>query len=108
MNSSSAFIRFFAELLIRLFGKNPKFFDIIQIIATIVAVITGVPGLLADAGVHLTGIFLTVENETVAISAIVAAIIAQLPSVNPPISNTTTTTSSTSSTTTTIITGAPE
>lgn len=71
-------MNFLAELLLRLFGKTPKFFQILQIISVVVAAITGLPEFLNEIGLDLPEAFDVVANKIVSIAAIVAAFIAQL------------------------------
>lgn len=70
---------FFIDLLGRLLSSNPTFFKYVQWISIAVAAITGLPDLLNTFGITLTGKWLMFENKTIAIAAVVATIIAQLP-----------------------------
>jgi hypothetical protein len=69
---------FLLELLIRLFSDTPWFFKVIRIIGTVVAVITGLPLLLANAGVDLPDAVDAIANQVVSIAAIVGTIVAQM------------------------------
>ena len=69
---------FFTELLIRLFGDTPWFFKVIKIIGIVVAIITGIPVLLSNAGVELPEAINAIASQVVAIASILAAFIAQL------------------------------
>ncbi|RWZ86782.1 MAG: hypothetical protein EO766_13325 [Hydrotalea sp. AMD] len=80
MNSSN----FWIQLIERLFSSNPKFFKYIQYVSLAISAITGLPDLLGYFGIHLTGTWLVFENKIIAISGIVAALIAQLPNPNTP------------------------
>ena len=69
---------FVVELLLRLFGETPWFFKVIKIIGIIVAIITGIPVLLANAGVVLPEAINAIASQVVAIASIVASVVAQL------------------------------
>lgn len=70
---------FITEFFHRLFSSNPKFFKIVQAISIVVAVGTGLPLLFRSVGVNFPSWVGMIESKTTAISAIITAIIAQLP-----------------------------
>ena len=70
---------FLAELVQRLFSKNPNFFKWVQAISILVALITGLPAFLETSGIQLPEAWESISNKAVAIAALVAAFIAQLP-----------------------------
>jgi L-asparagine transporter-like permease len=69
---------FVVELLLRLFGETPWFFKVIRIIGIVVAIITGIPALLSNAGVELPESIDAIASQVVAIASIVATFVAQL------------------------------
>jgi hypothetical protein len=69
---------FLLELLIRLFSDTPWFFRVIRIIGSSVAVITGLPLLLANAGIDLPDAIDAISSQVVSVAAIVGTIISQL------------------------------
>lgn len=69
---------FLLELLIRLFSDTPWFFRVIRIIGSSVAVITGLPLLLANAGIDLPDAIDAISSQVVSIAAIVGTIVSQL------------------------------
>jgi len=71
-------MNFLAELILRLFGKTPQFFKIVQIVSIVVAAITGLPEFLIEIGLDLPEAFDVIANKVVAIAAIVSAFISQL------------------------------
>lgn len=73
------FFKFLAELVTRLFSKNPKFFDKVQLISLLVAGLSGLTIYLKSVGVELPGLFKVLENVNVAVTSVVAIILAQLP-----------------------------
>jgi hypothetical protein len=73
------FFKFLAELATRLFSKNPKFFDIVQMIALVVGGVSGLVQYLQSTGVELPKLFEVVGNINVVVSSVVALILAQLP-----------------------------
>jgi hypothetical protein len=81
----NSILKFIAELIGRLFSKNPTFFKVIQVISAIVALITGLPEYLAKAGIDLGPKLLGLENKAIAIAALVALFIAQLPKPDPTV-----------------------
>ncbi len=73
------FFKFLAELATRLFSKNPKFFDIVQMIALVGGGVSGLVQYLQSTGVELPKLFEVVGNINVVVSSVVALILAQLP-----------------------------
>ncbi len=73
------FFKFLAELATRLFSKNPKFFDIVQMIALVVGGVSGLVQYLQSTGVELPKLFEVVGIINVVVSSVVALILAQLP-----------------------------
>jgi hypothetical protein len=71
-------MNFLAELVLRLFGKTPQFFKIVQVVSIVVAAVTGLPEFLNEIGLDLPESFDILANKVVAIAAIVAAFISQL------------------------------
>lgn len=69
---------FLLELLIRLFSDTPWFFRVIRITGSSVAVITGLPLLLANAGIDLPDAIDAISSQVVSIAAIVGTIVSQL------------------------------
>jgi hypothetical protein len=69
---------FMLELIIRLFSDTPWFFKVIRIIGSAVAVITGLPVLLSNAGIDLPDAIDAISSQVVAIAAIVGTIVSQL------------------------------
>lgn len=79
-------MKFITEIINRIGMKSPSFFRIMQWISIAVAAISGLPALIAqfqnDLGVTLPDWMLTISSKLVAISAIVAWIMAKLPVSN--------------------------
>lgn len=73
------FFKFLAELVTRLFSKNPKFFTKIQLISLIVGGLSGLVWYLKSINVEVPGLFAVLDNVTVMVSSVVALIMAQLP-----------------------------
>lgn len=71
-------MNFLAELVLRLFGKTPQFFKIVQIVSIVVAAITGIPEFLIEIGLDLPEAFDVIASKVVAIAAAVSAFISQL------------------------------
>lgn len=69
---------FLAEVLKRFLGETPWFFKVVQIISVAVALILGLPQLLADAGVVLPPHIEEITSKVVFYAGLVAAFIAQL------------------------------
>ena len=71
-------MNFLIELIKRLGTQTPWFFTVLKTIAAITAIITGLPLLLANAGIDLPDSWDTLANKIVAVAATVAGIVAQL------------------------------
>lgn len=71
-------MEFLLELIKRLFAKTPGFFKVVQILSVITALITGLPLLLANAGIVLPEPLNALTSQAVAIAALVATFVAQL------------------------------
>jgi hypothetical protein len=76
-------MKFLEELITRITSKSPAFFVIIQKLSVITVIVAGIPALIAkfqsDLGISLPPWILATASKAVAISAIVAWIIAKLP-----------------------------
>lgn len=72
-------VAFFAELVGRLFSKTPAFFKVIQVVSTIVAVITGLPTILTSLNISLPASITGLENNVIAICGLVSLFISSLP-----------------------------
>lgn len=72
-------ISFFAELVGRLFSKTPAFFKVIQIVSTLVAVVTGLPTIITALGIPLPASIEGLENKVIAICGLVSLFISSLP-----------------------------
>lgn len=81
--TTNSVITFFAELVGRLFSKTPAFFKVIQIVSAVVAIVTGLPGLLESAHITLPAAFTSLENSVVSIGGLVALFISSLPVSTP-------------------------
>lgn len=86
-------VAFFAELVGRLFSKTPAFFKVIQIVSTVVAVITGLPTVITSLGITLPASIVGLENNVIAICGLVSLFISSLP-VSTPVATSGTATSS--------------
>lgn len=79
-------MKFITEIINRIGMKSPSFFRIMQWISIAVAAISGLPALIAqfqnDLGVTLPDWMLSISSKLVAISAIVAWVMAKLPVSN--------------------------
>jgi len=73
------FFKFLAELVSRLFSKNPKFFDHVQLVSLFVGGVSGLVHYLQTLGVDMPKLFAAMDNATVMISSVIAIILAQLP-----------------------------
>lgn len=73
------FFKFLAELSTRLFSKNPKFFDIVQMIALVAGGLSGLVFYLQSIGVDMPGLFKVLGNVNVLVTSVVSIILAQLP-----------------------------
>lgn len=78
---------FFKELFIRLKAKSPAFFKVIQVIALIAGLVTGIPDLLTHFGVILPAALQSIESTAVSIASFVVLFIASL-TVDPKVVNT--------------------
>lgn len=74
---------FWLQLIQRLSSDNPKFFKYIMWASLACSAITGIPELLDFFGVHLTGVWAVLENKSLAVAGLVAALIAKLPNNTP-------------------------
>lgn len=85
---SSAIMDFIVELMKRFALKSPKFFQVLQIIAIIATLATGVPEFVdllnSITGLHinLPDFWESIQSKTVAISALVMWLMAKLPVTN--------------------------
>ena len=73
--------RFLIEAIKRFSAETPWFFQVIRNLSIITTLVTGLPDLLSfltDSGVELPQFVFVFANKTIAISSIIAAIIAQL------------------------------
>lgn len=71
-------VDFIAELLLRLFGKTPWFFKVIQVLSIVTAIVTGLPEFLLEAGVQLPDAWAAISSKVVSVAALVATFISQL------------------------------
>lgn len=85
MDQNNPLLLFLQELVKRLVSKSPKFFKILQWITALTSVITGLPGFLAKLSIHLPAPWDALANQTVAVAAAVAWLIAKLPVQSPAI-----------------------
>jgi hypothetical protein len=69
---------FIKELLIRLLGKTPWFFKVVQVLAVLTAIVTGLPTFLENAGLDLPDSWDIVSSKVVSIAALVGAFVSQL------------------------------
>jgi hypothetical protein len=69
---------FLAELVLRLFGKTPHFFKVVQIVSVVVAAITLLPEFLVEIGLDLPDTFDVLASKVVGYAALVGAFISQL------------------------------
>ena len=73
--------RFLIEAIKRFSAETPWFFKVIRNLSIITTLVTGLPNLLSfltDSGVTIPEFVYIFANKTIAISSIIAAIIAQL------------------------------
>ncbi len=73
------FFKFLAELVTRLFSKNPKFFSTLQLISLVVGGLSGLVYYLQSLGVNMPEFFKILGNINVMVGSVVAIIVAQLP-----------------------------
>lgn len=71
-------MKFLADLIKRFISPNSKFFSILQKIALVLAVITGIPAFLEAQGIVLPETIAALASKVISIASIVAAFIAQL------------------------------
>jgi len=71
--------KFLVELIQRLASKSPKFFQVIQIISGIVAIIAFLPELLVYLSVAVPEWALTLNSLAMKVGALTALIVARLP-----------------------------
>lgn len=71
-------MNFLADLVKRLFSKTPKFFTYVKWVLAAVAVITGLPVFLENAGIILPEAWAGIANKIVSIATAVGAFVAQL------------------------------
>lgn len=80
-------MKFIKEIFARLGMKSPSFFRVIQWLSIATATVTGLPALLAqfqnELGITIPDWIKHISDKAVAISAIVAWIVAKLPVSNP-------------------------
>jgi len=69
---------FIVELLVRVFSKTPWFFKVVQIISAVALVVSGLPQLLAQAGVSIPDAWIGTVSQVVSIASMVAIFLAQL------------------------------
>ena len=74
---------FFVELIARLLSSKPKFFVYLQWAALILGAISGFVMILSNNGVVIPSWLQWLNTQVTVISAIVAAVIAQLPKKDP-------------------------
>lgn len=73
---------FLRELWLRLTSKSPTFFKVIQIIAGVIATLATIAQVVKSSDVALPPVVGIIANWTIAIAAVVAFIIAKLPTVD--------------------------
>jgi hypothetical protein len=73
----SILLDFAIEAVIRFFSKTPWFFKVLQVITAIVAIITGLPELLYNAGVDLPDAWEAVSSKIISVAAMIGTIVAQ-------------------------------
>lgn len=67
------------EIKARLKAKSPFLFRVIQRISLLLTTLAGIPEVLKGAGVNLPEPFSTLASKTIAVSAVVAYLVAKLP-----------------------------
>lgn len=72
-------VAFFAELVGRLFSKTPTFFKVIQIVSTLVAIVTGLPSIITGLGIALPASVTGLENTVLSVAGLVGLFISSLP-----------------------------
>ena len=78
LNTMANITDFIVELLVRLFSKTPWFFKVVQIISAIALIVSGLPQLLAQAGVSIPDAWIGTVSQVVSIASMVAIFLAQL------------------------------
>lgn len=73
------FFKFLAELVTRLFSKNPKFFDKVQLVSLVAGGLSGLVFYLQSVGVELPKLFSALGNLNVLVTSVVSIILSQLP-----------------------------
>ena len=71
-------MNFLAELIARLLGETPAFFKTLQTITVVIAIITGLPTFLTQAGLDLPDAWDTIILKVISIASMVGAFISQL------------------------------
>lgn len=69
---------FLLEIVKRWGAKTPYFFRVLRWLTVIIAVVTGLPEVIAEAGIDLPDAIDVLANKVVAIAATIGAIISQL------------------------------
>lgn len=69
---------FLTQTIKRFLSANPSYFKIVNVILTIVAVVTGLPDFLAQFGIVLPEWASVLSSKTIAIAAIVGRVLTQL------------------------------
>jgi hypothetical protein len=87
--NNTILVDFIVEFFKRLSTKSPKFFQIITLVSTILALVSGLPYFFDFIGVHLPAKLLSLENIVLAKCAATAAIISALTSQSKPVATTT-------------------
>lgn len=80
---NNALAQFIAEFSVRLFSKKPKFFVIIQWIATVIGCIGAVLAYLHGTSIVLPDWTSKISEVNVIVGSVVAMIMAQLPNADP-------------------------
>lgn len=74
---------FFIELFKRFTLKSPKFFQVLQTVGAVAAIITGIPSFLEGQGIAIPEALQKISSTVVAVAAGVLWVIAKLPVENP-------------------------
>jgi len=69
---------FLIELVKRFMADTPWFFRVVRTLGIVVALVTGLPGLLEGSGLDLPAAWDAIASKAVSIAAIVGSFIAQL------------------------------
>ena len=83
---NNLFVKWFIEMIQRLFKKSPTFFKVWQAITGFAAAITGLPEVLTQAGITLPPAALALENKVIAYISIGLFFSALLPTQSTIIS----------------------